>query len=229
MEAEDGGEASGGRGVWYNLDLDLPRRSATAPAAAACLCQLQSPLPPACPSSSPAAHSAMSSFFGSSSSGAPAPGAPPSVSAEHTLSHSHRHGLSQAGLHRHLPPGDGPHKRAGAHERTSPPVCSYHPSPATQKCNEKCYAKCVTKPGSSLSGSEQVCPVPRISLSNTHTSMQTCLSHCLQRYMEACESLSSHRPTLASLNPLQSILLAERTSLASKKNASPILQHRFSP
>ncbi|KAH9925542.1 Tim10/DDP family zinc finger-domain-containing protein [Fomitopsis serialis] len=41
------------------------------------------------------------------------------------------------------------------------------------KCNEKCFAKCVAKPGSSLSGSEQ-----------------TCLSNCLQRYMEAFNIVS---------------------------------------
>ncbi|KAF9790264.1 Tim10/DDP family zinc finger-domain-containing protein [Thelephora terrestris] len=35
--------------------------------------------------------------------------------------------------------------------------------------NEKCFAKCVTKPSSSLSGSEE-----------------TCLARCLDRYMEAC-------------------------------------------
>ncbi|KAJ7219961.1 Tim10/DDP family zinc finger-domain-containing protein [Mycena pura] len=34
--------------------------------------------------------------------------------------------------------------------------------------NERCYKVCVTKPGTSLSGSEQ-----------------TCLSRCLDRYMEA--------------------------------------------
>ncbi|CAK5268771.1 unnamed protein product [Mycena citricolor] len=34
--------------------------------------------------------------------------------------------------------------------------------------NEKCFKSCVTKPGTSLSGSEQ-----------------TCLSRCLDRYMEA--------------------------------------------
>ncbi|TFK50071.1 hypothetical protein OE88DRAFT_1632227, partial [Heliocybe sulcata] len=33
--------------------------------------------------------------------------------------------------------------------------------------NEKCFTKCVTKPGASLSGSEQ-----------------TCLSRCMDRYME---------------------------------------------
>ncbi|KAH9838778.1 Tim10/DDP family zinc finger-domain-containing protein [Rhodofomes roseus] len=41
------------------------------------------------------------------------------------------------------------------------------------KCNEKCFAKCVTKPGGSLSGSEQ-----------------SCLSNCLQRYMEAFNIVS---------------------------------------
>lgn len=41
------------------------------------------------------------------------------------------------------------------------------------KTNEKCYAKCITKPGTSLSGSEQ-----------------TCLENCLQRYMEAFNVVS---------------------------------------
>ncbi|KAH7928283.1 hypothetical protein BV22DRAFT_1192987 [Leucogyrophana mollusca] len=36
------------------------------------------------------------------------------------------------------------------------------------KAGEKCFAKCVTKPSTSLSGSEQ-----------------TCLTHCLERYLEA--------------------------------------------
>ncbi|KAF9466451.1 Tim10/DDP family zinc finger-domain-containing protein [Collybia nuda] len=39
--------------------------------------------------------------------------------------------------------------------------------------NESCFSKCVTKPGSSLSGSEQ-----------------TCLSRCLDRYMEAFNIVS---------------------------------------
>jgi len=39
--------------------------------------------------------------------------------------------------------------------------------------NEKCYAKCVTKPSSSLSGSEE-----------------TCLARCLDRYMEAFNIVS---------------------------------------
>jgi len=39
--------------------------------------------------------------------------------------------------------------------------------------NEKCYAKCVTKPSSSLSSSEE-----------------TCLARCLDRYMEAFNIVS---------------------------------------
>jgi len=39
--------------------------------------------------------------------------------------------------------------------------------------NEKCYLKCVTKPSSSLSSSEE-----------------TCLAHCLDRYMEAFNIVS---------------------------------------
>jgi len=41
------------------------------------------------------------------------------------------------------------------------------------KSNEKCFAKCVTKPSTSLSGSEE-----------------TCLSRCLDRYMEAFNIVS---------------------------------------
>ncbi|KAF9930593.1 hypothetical protein FBU30_000296 [Linnemannia zychae] len=41
------------------------------------------------------------------------------------------------------------------------------------KINEKCFARCVTKPSTSLSGSEQ-----------------TCLSNCMDRYMEAWNIVS---------------------------------------
>ncbi|KAH9972718.1 Tim10/DDP family zinc finger-domain-containing protein [Lactifluus volemus] len=41
------------------------------------------------------------------------------------------------------------------------------------KTNEKCYAKCVTKPSTSLSSSEE-----------------TCLSRCFDRYMEAFNIIS---------------------------------------
>ncbi|KNZ72114.1 Mitochondrial import inner membrane translocase subunit Tim13-B [Termitomyces sp. J132] len=41
------------------------------------------------------------------------------------------------------------------------------------KANEQCYTKCVTKPGESLSNSEQ-----------------TCLSRCLDRYLEAFNIVS---------------------------------------
>ncbi|GBE88450.1 Tim10/DDP family zinc finger-domain-containing protein [Sparassis latifolia] len=41
------------------------------------------------------------------------------------------------------------------------------------KTNEKCFAKCITKPSTSLSGSEE-----------------TCLSNCLNRYMEAFNIVS---------------------------------------
>ncbi|EGN98999.1 hypothetical protein SERLA73DRAFT_181779 [Serpula lacrymans var. lacrymans S7.3] len=41
------------------------------------------------------------------------------------------------------------------------------------KTNEKCFAKCVTKPSSSLSSTEE-----------------TCLTRCLQRYMEAFNIVS---------------------------------------
>ncbi|KAI0805934.1 Tim10/DDP family zinc finger-domain-containing protein [Irpex lacteus] len=41
------------------------------------------------------------------------------------------------------------------------------------KANEKCFLKCVTKPGTSLSGSEE-----------------TCLSRCLTRYLEAFDIVS---------------------------------------
>ncbi|KAI0084126.1 Tim10/DDP family zinc finger-domain-containing protein [Irpex rosettiformis] len=41
------------------------------------------------------------------------------------------------------------------------------------KSNEKCFLKCVTKPGSSLSSSEE-----------------TCLSRCLTRYLEAFDIVS---------------------------------------
>jgi len=41
------------------------------------------------------------------------------------------------------------------------------------KTNEKCFAKCVTKPSTILSGSEE-----------------TCLSRCLDRYMEAFNIVS---------------------------------------
>ncbi|KAH8094577.1 Tim10/DDP family zinc finger-domain-containing protein [Cristinia sonorae] len=41
------------------------------------------------------------------------------------------------------------------------------------KCNEKCFQKCVTKPGTSLSGSEE-----------------TCLSRCIDRYLEAFNVVS---------------------------------------
>ncbi|KAF9554020.1 hypothetical protein CPC08DRAFT_713270 [Agrocybe pediades] len=41
------------------------------------------------------------------------------------------------------------------------------------KASERCFSKCVTKPGDSLSSSEQ-----------------TCLSRCLDRYMEAFDIVS---------------------------------------
>ncbi|KAG2145241.1 Tim10/DDP family zinc finger-domain-containing protein [Suillus clintonianus] len=41
------------------------------------------------------------------------------------------------------------------------------------KTNEKCYDKCITKPGTSLSGSEE-----------------TCLSRCLERYLETFNMIS---------------------------------------
>ncbi|KAI0688218.1 Tim10/DDP family zinc finger-domain-containing protein [Cytidiella melzeri] len=41
------------------------------------------------------------------------------------------------------------------------------------KANEKCFQKCVTKPGSSLSSAEE-----------------TCLSRCLERYLEAFDTVS---------------------------------------
>ncbi|KAF8274811.1 Tim10/DDP family zinc finger-domain-containing protein [Lactarius quietus] len=41
------------------------------------------------------------------------------------------------------------------------------------KTNDKCFAKCVTKPSTSLSGSEE-----------------TCLSRCFDRYMEAFNIIS---------------------------------------
>ncbi|KAL5526039.1 TIM13 [Sanghuangporus baumii] len=41
------------------------------------------------------------------------------------------------------------------------------------KINEKCFAKCITKPSTSLSGSEE-----------------TCLSRCMDRYMEAFNIVS---------------------------------------
>ena len=41
------------------------------------------------------------------------------------------------------------------------------------KTNEKCYAKCITKPGSSLSSSEEIC-----------------LARCMDRYMEAFSIVS---------------------------------------
>ncbi|KAF9132468.1 Tim10/DDP family zinc finger-domain-containing protein [Linnemannia elongata] len=41
------------------------------------------------------------------------------------------------------------------------------------KINEKCFARCVTKPSTSLGGSEQ-----------------TCLSNCMDRYMEAWNIVS---------------------------------------
>ncbi|KAJ8589830.1 hypothetical protein M405DRAFT_737976 [Rhizopogon salebrosus TDB-379] len=41
------------------------------------------------------------------------------------------------------------------------------------KTNEKCFAKCVMKPGAALSGSEE-----------------TCLSRCLERYLEAFNMIS---------------------------------------
>lgn len=47
--------------------------------------------------------------------------------------------------------------------------------------NEKCYAKCVPKPGASLSSSEE-----------------GCLSRCSDRYLEACTSLPSPSPPPAS-------------------------------
>ncbi|EIW84136.1 hypothetical protein CONPUDRAFT_50892 [Coniophora puteana RWD-64-598 SS2] len=49
------------------------------------------------------------------------------------------------------------------------------------KTNEKCYAKCITKPGTSLSGSEE-----------------TCLARCMDRYMEAFSIVSrSYQTRLA--------------------------------
>ncbi|KAF8581086.1 hypothetical protein K439DRAFT_1393112, partial [Ramaria rubella] len=41
------------------------------------------------------------------------------------------------------------------------------------KMNEKCFGKCITKPSSSLSGSEE-----------------TCLTRCMDRYMEAFDLIS---------------------------------------
>ncbi|KAG1746262.1 Tim10/DDP family zinc finger-domain-containing protein [Suillus occidentalis] len=43
------------------------------------------------------------------------------------------------------------------------------------KTNEKCFAKCITKPGTSLSGSEEA---------------GTCLSRCLERYLETFNMIS---------------------------------------
>ncbi|EPS93612.1 hypothetical protein FOMPIDRAFT_1055815 [Fomitopsis schrenkii] len=83
----------------------------------------------------------MSSFFGSSSSGAPAPDM---ASRKQAFIDTYRQEMALTNAQELM-----------------------------NKCNEKCYAKCVTKPGSSLSGSEQ-----------------TCLSHCLQRYMEAFNIVS---------------------------------------
>ena len=69
----------------------------------------------------------------------------------------------------------------------------------TQKTNDKCFAKCVTKPSTSLSSSEEVRSpdsfrhVPLIFFFffgfflclTSH--VQTCLSRCFDRYMEACK------------------------------------------
>jgi import inner membrane translocase subunit TIM13 len=59
---------------------------------------------------------------------------------------------------------------------------------STQSANERCYKACITKPGTSLSSSEQVIPVYAFPIQRLEISTQTCLSRCLDRYMEACKS-----------------------------------------
>ncbi|KAI0310790.1 Tim10/DDP family zinc finger-domain-containing protein [Amylostereum chailletii] len=54
------------------------------------------------------------------------------------------------------------------------------------KTNEKCYLKCVTKPSDSLSSSEE-----------------TCLSRCLDRYMEAFNIVSRTYTTRLAKERLQ--------------------------
>ncbi|KAL4074978.1 hypothetical protein V8B97DRAFT_1659814 [Scleroderma yunnanense] len=53
------------------------------------------------------------------------------------------------------------------------------------KASDKCFAKCILKPGTSLSSSEEV----SVSLSCVEyhflVRFETCLSRCLDRYMEA--------------------------------------------
>ncbi|CAE6377003.1 unnamed protein product [Rhizoctonia solani] len=70
----------------------------------------------------------------------------------------HRPGLTQTTDHGRFEERDGAGQRPGAHK------C---------KINEKCFAKCVTKPSTSLGSSEE-----------------TCLSRCMDRYMEAFNVVS---------------------------------------
>ncbi len=91
-------------------------------------------------------------------------------------------------------------------------VCSFDRrsyNRSLQKTNDKCFAKCVTKPSTSLSGSEEVrhsSPdpfrhVPLIIFFSfasfvSRPPAQTCLSRCFDRYMEACK-----RDTLQIISP----------------------------
>jgi hypothetical protein len=102
------------------------------------------------------------------------------------------------------------------------PTRRLSPSNLTQNMNERCYKACVTKPGTSLSSSEQVSFVlltyPDY-LFDQLPSFQTCLARCLDRFMDACEYLNSiwMHP---GLNELQSTLWAKRIPPGSPKRDS---------
>lgn len=88
--------------------------------------------------------------------------------------------------------GDSPSQRAGAYKCVvSTIAASAYIDKYFQKTNEKCFAKCITKPGTSLSGSEEAGVTTEFARKTlTFSHIQTCLSRCLERYLETCESLA---------------------------------------
>ncbi|KAF4571386.1 protein translocase subunit [Pleurotus pulmonarius] len=66
------------------------------------------------------------------------------------------------------PPADMASRKEALMDSVRSEVALANAQELINKTNEKCYLKCVPKPGTSLSSSEQ-----------------TCLSRCLDRYMEA--------------------------------------------
>lgn len=83
-------------------------------------------------------------------------------------------------------------QRAGAYKCVVSTVAiSAYSNKGFQKTNEKCFAKCIAKPGTSLSSSEEAgAPTEFTRKMLTFSHIQTCLSRCLERYLETCESLA---------------------------------------